>query len=383
MAEFRMPSLGADMDAGTLVEWLKKPGDRVSRGDIIAEVETEKGIIEVEVFTSGVVERFLVEPGTKVPVGTALAILQEDGATPAAPAPSAAPAPAPSRTDAAPVPVPPTPAPAKPEAPPRISPAARKRAAELGVDPASVAGTGPGGAVTLEDVEGAVPRAPEDARSRMRHAIAAAMARSKREIPHYYVNHTVDVTPLLSWIERFNEAAQVPDRIIPGVAFLKSVALALREFPAFNGFWMDGRATPSSGIHVGAAVALRGGGLVAPAIRDTDRLSLVELMHAFRDLVARARASGLRSSEMSDPTITVTSLGDRGTESVLGVIYPPQLAIVGFGRILLRPWVVDGAVAPRSVVHLSLAADHRATDGHEGALFLARIAENLEKPEAL
>lgn len=217
----------------------------------------------------------------------------------------------------------------------------------------------------------------------MRHAIASAMARSKREIPHYYVNHSVDVTPLLAWIEGFNSRASVEDRIIPGVAFLKAVALALRDFPAFNGFWIDGRAIPSPGIHVGAAIALRGGGLVAPAIRDTDHMTLSELMKAFRDLVARARSGGLRSSEMSDPTITVTSLGDRGTESVTGVIYPPQLAIVGFGRVVERPWVVERAVVPRSVVHLSLAADHRATDGHEGALFLARVAENLMSPEKL
>ncbi len=189
--------------------------------------------------------------------------------------------------------------------------------------------------------------------------------------------------PLLSFMQAFNERADVADRLIPAVLFIKAVALALREHPAMNGFFLDGRAVPSASIHVGAAIALRGGGLVAPALRDTDKTSLPELMHAFRDLVARAREGGLRSSEMSDPTITVTSLGDRGTEAVTGVIYPPQLAIVGFGRILERPWVVSGAVVPRSVVHLSLAADHRATDGHEGALFLASVESWLMKPEDL
>jgi pyruvate dehydrogenase E2 component (dihydrolipoamide acetyltransferase) len=217
----------------------------------------------------------------------------------------------------------------------------------------------------------------------MRHAIAAAMARSKREIPHYYVSHTVDVTPALTWLEQHNASAAMPDRLIPAVLFLKAVALALREFPDFNGFWVDGHLAASREIHVGAAIALRGGGLVAPAIRDTDQLTLPALMHRFRDLVSRARAGALRSSELSDATLTVTSLGDRGAEAVLGVIYPPQVAIVGFGRVVERPWVVSSAVVPRRVVHVSLAADHRATDGHAGALFLARIADHLMEPEHL
>lgn len=373
MAEFLMPSLGADMEAGTLVEWKRRPGDKVSRGDIIAEVETDKGIIEVEVFVSGVVERLLVEPGTKVPVGTALAVIREEGA-PLAAAPAA---PAAPRSDAGQS---------------KISPAARRRAAELGVDPRGVSGTGPEGAVTLEDVEraaappaepGTSPGPSPDSRARMRQAIGSAMARSKREIPHYYVSHSVDVTPALRWMAEFNARAALPDRLIPSVLFLKSVALALRKYPAFNGFWVDDHAVAGPGIHVGAAISLRGGGLVAPALRDADRMSLSELMNAFRDLVTRARAGTLRSSEMSDPTITVTSLGDRGTETVTGVIYPPQLAIVGFGRVLERPWVEGGAVVARSVVHVSLAADHRATDGHEGALFVSAIAELLTEPDKL
>jgi pyruvate dehydrogenase E2 component (dihydrolipoamide acetyltransferase) len=374
MAEFLMPSLGADMEAGTLVDWRKKPGDRVSRGDIIAEVETDKGIIEVEVFTNGVVERLLVQPGTKVPVGTPLAILLEDESAREEQARAA------TRV--------------------KISPAARRRASALGVDPTTLAGTGPEGSVTLEDVERSLPRprtaeqpslpevqlgiaASDDARTRMRRAIASAMARSKREIPHYYVSHTIDLGPLLAWLEDYNTRAALPDRLIVAVPFLKSVALALRDFSAFNGYWIDGRVVSGSGIHVGAAIALRGGGLVAPALRDADRATLPDLMHRFRDLVTRARAGSLKSSELSDATITVTSLGDRGTEAVTGIIYPPQVAIVGFGRVVERPWVVGGSVLPRPVVHLSLAADHRATDGHAGALFLAAISELLREPACL
>jgi pyruvate dehydrogenase E2 component (dihydrolipoamide acetyltransferase) len=407
-----MPSLGADMEAGTLVEWRKQPGDHFVRGDIMAEVETDKGIIEVEVFTSGVVERHLVHSGAKVPVGTPLALLIEDaGGSPAVAGAAEHPVESPDARPASAAPSAPVarsasreaiPPATTPRAPPdraKVSPAARRRASELGVDAAVLVGTGPEGAVTLSDVErsataskhippspppgGPAARVPDEAKLRMRRAIAAAMARSKREIPHYYVSHTMDLAATLAWLAEYNGRVGPPDRVLPAVLFIKAVALALRDFPAFNGFWLDGCLVPSDRIHVGAAIALRGGGLVAPALSDTDRCTLPDLMHRFRDLVARARAGSLRSSELSDPTITVTSLGDRGTEAVLGIIYPPQVAIVGFGRVVERPWVVAGAVVPRPVLHLSLAADHRATDGHVGALFLAAISERLAQPERL
>ncbi len=150
-----------------------------------------------------------------------------------------------------------------------------------------------------------------------------------------------------------------------------------------NGFWIDGGFRPGTGIHVGSAIALRGGGLIAPAVHDTDRKRLPEVMRELRDLVMRARAGGLRSSEMTEPTITVTSLGDEGVEVVHGIIYPPQVALVGFGRPIERAWVADGAVAVRTVVDVTLAADHRQTDGHLGARFLARVAELLRTPEEL
>ncbi len=164
---------------------------------------------------------------------------------------------------------------------------------------------------------------------------------------------------------------------------LKASARALAEVPQLNGWWdKDGfRAGP--GIHPGWAIALRGGGLVAPAIHDADRLSLPALMAAMRDLVQRARTGGLRSSELTDPTVTVTSLGERGAESVLGVIYPPQVAIIGYGRVAVRPWVVAGAVVARPLVTLTLAADHRASDGHLGGQLLAAIERALQAPSSL
>jgi pyruvate dehydrogenase E2 component (dihydrolipoamide acetyltransferase) len=271
-----------------------------------------------------------------------------------------------------------------------VSPAARHLAEELGVDPSRIIGTGPDGAVTREDVERATarpaapaPAEPEDAKSRMRQAIAAAMARSKREIPHYYVGTTVDLSAALGWLEAYNARVPVPERLLPGALFIKAVAIALRDFPELNGRWEEGRFVASEGIHVGVAISLRGGGLVAPAIADTDRMPLGELMRRFRDLVSRARAGALRSSEFSGGTITVTSLGDRGAETVYGVIYPPQVALVGFGKVVERPWVAGGQVVPRRTVHVTLSADHRASDGHRGALFVDAVDQILQQPDRL
>jgi pyruvate dehydrogenase E2 component (dihydrolipoamide acetyltransferase) len=378
MAEFVMPILGADMEAGTLVAWRKRPGDRVERGEIVADVETDKGAIEVEIFTSGVLERIVVEPGAKVPVGTVLAVVREDRPTAATPG-GAGPPPVPGPAPAVAVP---GPAPGRV----RVSPAARKHAEALGIDPASVHGTGPGGAVMLEDVERAAAgrgTPAEQRQARMRQTIAAAMARAKREIPHFYLGTTIDMQRASTWLGEQNARRPVTERLLPAVLLVKAVALALREVPELNATWSGGRAVPSPAVHVGVAISLRGGGLVAPAMHDTDRRSLDDLMRNFRDLVKRARAGTLRSSEVSDPTITVTSLGEQGVETVFGIIYPPQVAIVGFGRLVERPWSIDGGIVSRPVVNASLSADHRVTDGHRAGRFLAALERRLQEPEQL
>ena len=381
MAEFVMPALGADMSAGTLVEWRKRPGDPIERGEIIADVHTDKADVEVEVFTSGIVDRLLVEPGQKVPVGTPLAIIREDGEGPA-------------------------PSPEEPEEVARIlaSPSAKSLADELGVDLATIHGSGPKGRIQRRDIEaaarGAAPVPPpppppvapvetvavgevEDTQAAMRRAIAAAMARSKREIPHFYLSESIDLSAAMAWLGSENLTRSVQDRLLHGVLLLKAVALALREVPELNATWQGGGAVRSDAIHVGVATFLRGGGLVAPALQNADEKSLDELMGAFRDLVSRARAGRLRSSEMTDPTITVTSMGERGSESVLPIIFPPQVAIVGFGRVVERPWVSDGQVLVCPVVTATLAADHRVTDGHRAAVLLTAVNRLLQEPEAL
>jgi pyruvate dehydrogenase E2 component (dihydrolipoamide acetyltransferase) len=416
MIEFKLPSLGADMDEGKLIEWKVKPGDRVKRGDLVAVVETPKAAVDVEIWQDGVVHELVVQPGAKIPVGTVMARLLAPGE--AAPPPGAAraaavpaaPATAPAATVPRPagIPVPPAPMPAGsapvagvPQAAPSrhpASPAARKHARELGVDVDEVVGTGPHGAVTVEDVENAAKGAPAPAAAaaaptaadmaaaraaEMRKAIAAAMSRSKREIPHYYLSETVPLERAAAWLEAENARRPLTERLLMAVLYLKAVALACKAFPDMNGHYVDNAFRPAAQVHAGVAISLRQGGLIAPAIHAVDTLSLSDLMKNLADLVKRARAGSLRSSEMSDPTLTVTNLGEGGVESVHAVIYPPQVAIVGFGRVAQRPWAVDGAMKVAPLVVASLAADHRVSDGHRGALFLADIARRLQEPEKL
>lgn len=486
-----MPSLGADMDAGTLTAWHVAPGDRVHRGDVVATVDTSKAEIDVEVFQDGVVDELLVAPGTRVPVGALLATLRTDAAVaagdapaqapvaataaapapptaaaPAAPAPSAAapvapPAPAPPAAAPPPPSVPPAPpapvaepvlaasepraavaveppVPAPPRAPlgdgaarHRVSPLARRTAAALGIDPSAIAGTGRGRAVTRADVERAagarllaahagsapppeapapaapppavpppaaaaqppataaaapsVPPAPvvSDRQAAMRQTIAAAMSRSKREIPHYYLESEIDLGAALAWLERRNAELPPAARLIPAALLLAATARAARAVPALNGHWGDGAPRPSDRVHLGVAISLRGGGLVTPAIHDADREAPDALMTALGDLVARARGGRLRASEMAGATITVTNLGERGADKVYGVIHPPQLALVGFGAIRQRPWAENGMVGVRPVVCATVSADHRASGGQEGSRLLAEIDRLLQRPEEL
>lgn len=425
MHEFRMPSLGADMETGTLVEWLKNPGDAISRGDIVAVVETEKGAIEIEIFVAGILNKWLVQEGETVPVGMPLALIAAEGEAPAA-SPKSAPTPPSDIVTKTPPSSPhkPTPAPTmglhtetkKPAPPPvapqprpvvqpaagdriKASPVARAYARKHGIDLAALAPGTPGGAILRADAErgaGAVPAPATPVAApvrkskpgidfdRMRHAIAAAMTRSKREIPHYYLSTQISLRRATQWILDTNGSRKPETRLLMNVLLLKAVAHAAKAYPAFNGFYSKDGFTPAEGVHIGPAIAIRGGGLIAPAIHDCDQKTLDEVMTALRDLVSRVRAGSLRSSEISDPTLTVTALGERGVDTVFGVIYPPQVAIVGFGAPRLFPVAhEDGGLVAETVVSATLAADHRVTDGRLGARFLSEIAEKLQEPEKL
>jgi pyruvate dehydrogenase E2 component (dihydrolipoyllysine-residue acetyltransferase) len=402
MSEFRMPSLGADMQFGTVVDWRVKPGDIVKRGDVVALVETEKGVVEVEIFDSGVIETLVVQPGQKVPVGTTLAVLRangKSGETPVArpPAAVASEPMVPTSTEKPPEQIP-LATPAQEVGRLRVSPLARRRAQELGVDLSTITGSGADGSITLADVEKstvsakprvqpvtpsvAVPTKGLDL-SAMRRVIAAAMARSKREIPHYYLANTIDMRHCLNWLAAENGKRPVTKRLLYSALLIRAVGLALRSTPELNGFWVDDAFKPGDGIHIGVAISLRQGGLVNPAIHDVDKKNLDELMENMLDLVNRARTGHLRSSELADGTITVTNLGEQGVESVFGVIYPPQVALVGFGKISERPVAHDGMVGVRPLLDATLAADHRVSDGHRGGRFLLAIDRLLQEPEKL
>ena len=424
MGDFCMPSLGADMDAGTLIEWQVAPGAHVKRGDVIALVETQKGLIEVEIWETGTVERILVQPGARVPVGAVLATIHPDAAvarSPRRPRAPLAPAPAlPHVPVPVPVPVPAlSPSPLRPlplrlplPLPPapshvRASPAARQLAREHDLNLATIPATGPHGAVTRDDVARAdrhAPVAPHPDRRAARTppppprrpATRPHRVRRGDAQGHRRRDGTLEARdPALLSLPGYRRRARLPlargaERARPGRepcrlrgAARQATALALRDFPELNGHFVDGEYRPSKAIHVGVAVSLRHGGLVAPAIRDTDQRSLTELMAALGDVVGRARAGTLRSSEMSDPTITVTNLGDQSADVVFGAIYPPQVALVGFGTPRERPWAENGLLGVRHVVTATLSADHRVSDGHRGARFLSALARSLDRPEDL
>ena len=382
MREYRMPSLGADMEEGTVIEWTIKPGDQVHRGDIIGCIRTEKADIDIEAWEDAIVDQLLAKPGDTLPVGAVLALFQGEGAPAAVPPPLVA-----------------VPAPLEGE---RVhaSPLARRIAKELGVDLSKVHGTGPHGAITQEDVQNAAgppekppekptPPAPApertqaDAQAGMRRAIAAAMARSNREIPHYYLETRINMDRSIRFLESENQKRSVRDRVLIAALLIKAVAKALTEVPELNGYWVDDRLQPKEAIHIGLAIALRQGGLVVPAIHDADAKSLDELMQAMSDLITRARSGHLRGSELTDGTITITHLGDLGVETVYGVIYPPQVAIIGFGRIVEAPWADGGMLGVRPVLTATIAGDHRATDGRRGAQFLTVLNRLLQEPEKL
>jgi len=385
MVEFQMPSLGADMESGFLREWKVKPGDTVKRGDIIAEVETQKGIIEIEVFDEGVVGDLLIGIDEKVPVGTLMTyILSEQEAKTGIYV-------VPSKKEEAAKKTEPTKE--KISVPSehhlRASPLARKIAEEKGIDLSKVKGSGPDGAITRDDVEKAVveqvapkatPQKPVTAN--IRAAVAAAMSKSNREIPHYYLQTKVDMTAALKWIAEANKQRAIKDRLLPAVLMIKAVAKALVNFPDFNAWWENGLQRQKD-INIGFVVSLRTGGILVPAIHDADKKTPDELMHALSDIIIRSRSLKLRSSELTDSTITITSLGEGSVETVFGVIYPPQVALIGFGGIAEEPWAENGMLGIRSILTISISADHRATDGNTGSQFLTAIKNYLQQPAQL
>jgi pyruvate dehydrogenase E2 component (dihydrolipoamide acetyltransferase) len=395
MIEFLMPSLGADMEDGTLIEWKIKPGDKVQRGDIIAEVETQKGLIEIEVFNEGIIGELLIPQGSKVPVGTIMATItpigdllesKEDNAAeketiPLQPIEEKIIAPDSIEKDAA--------------IHFKVSPLAKRIAQDNDLDLSQVKGSGPDGAITKEDVDAVMAERAENiektpvelekrgtAAEAIRSAVAAAMSKSNREIPHYYLEKRIDMTNALAWLQVANSTRTLKKRLLPVTLFIKATAKSLLEFPDLNAIWDNGLQLKKD-INIGFVVSLRTGGIIVPALHQVNLKTIDEIMDTLNDIIPRARALRLRSSELSDSTITLTNIGDSGADSVFGIIYPPQVAIIGFGSILEQPFSENEMIGIRSTVSVTLAGDHRATDGLTGSRFLFTLNKYLQIPEAL
>jgi pyruvate dehydrogenase E2 component (dihydrolipoamide acetyltransferase) len=352
-----------------------------------------------------------------VPVGAPLAALAQEGdpkpVRPEIP-PETAPATRPETPEIAPepTPVPDTEAPETVPMPPeieppvdtvdltatsrpKITPAARRLAAQTGLDLGTLT-SDPDKIITRQHIENLAAIAADphegptvttgvkpDSTSEMRKAIAAAMTRSKREIPHYYLAHLVDLTAADTYLTSVNANRQPDARLLMGILTARAIALALTKYPEFNGHYDADGFRPADAVHLGIAIHIRTGGLVAPALFDVESRKIDDLMAGLNDLVTRVRAGRFKARELSDATITMTSLGARGVDQVTGVIYPPQVAIVGVGTPRLTPAVHDGQVKPRLTTSLTLAADHRVSDGHRGALFLKAIDTKLQEPDTL
>jgi len=313
------------MEDAILVEWMKHVCDHVGRGDIIAEVETQKGDIEIEVYQTGTISEICVEAGQRVPVGTVLA-----------------------RIDA--------------------------------VTTKTVDVVQPATTMTLADV---APHRVETATTEsIRQAVAAAVTTSNREIPHYYLATTVDMQSSMTWLHAHNTAVPIDIRLLPTVLYIKAIANALRDVPDLNATWDKGLRQLDR-INVGVVVSLRQVGIIVPTIKDADTKPLDTIMADLNDIIPRARDLRLRSSDIGNATVTLTSLGEGGVDQVYGVIYPPQVAVIGIGGVQRKPIAVNGKVEIRPVVTITMAGDHRATDGLTGSTFLSKVCSYLQQPEAL
>jgi len=398
ISEVVMPQMGADMVEGTILHWRKHEGDPVERGEIIAEIETDKANVEIEAFESGIFRRAIHGEGDVVPIGEVIAIIAAAGddisqyANGAAP-PVAAPAAA-SAASAATAPAQ-VAAPSEAEAGERqrVSPVARRIAEERGIDLAQVRGTGPDGRIIKRDVESFAAAPPQPARattpvsaspqplgtSRMRQAIARRMSQSKREAPHYYLLVDIDMTAAMAFRAQANEAMPEEARLSINDLIVKACAMALQKHPAFN-VTLDGdQMTQPGEQNVCIAIALDEG-LIAPAILDAGRKSLSQIAAESKDLVARAKGGSLRPDEITAGTFSITNLGAYGIETLIGIIQPPQTAILGVGSVMPHAAVHDGAIAVREMMKVALSADHRITDGALGAQFLGEIKRLLESP---
>jgi pyruvate dehydrogenase E2 component (dihydrolipoamide acetyltransferase) len=428
--EVTMPQMGADMVEGTLVRWLKHVGDTVRRGDVIAEIETDKATVELEAFESGTILKLVANEGDIVPVGDVIAILGDPSE--AAPEVERKPVPPPAKREIEPglkatagtaKAAEPAVATARAGEPEhgriRISPVARKIAREAGIDIRTLKGSGPDGRILRRDVEAAIaalaarPAAPAQAAApaaarpataapaparpapapaaaapeavelgKMRKAIAHRMTLSKQTQPHYYLTLDIDMTDALAFRSQLNAGLPEGQKVTINDLIVKACALALERHPKFNAAYSEEGLRMHERINICIGIALEEG-LIAPAVLDCQAKSLGRIAQETKDLIERARAGKLTAAEYGEGTFTITNLGAYGVETLIGIINPPQAAILGVGSVMPKPVVRDGEIVVRQVMKVALSADHRVTDGVEGARFIKEIQAILEQPATL
>lgn len=347
--EITMPSLGADMDQGKLIEWKINPGDEIKKNQVIASVETTKSIVDIESFREGKVLELLTKVGDVIPVGKIIASLEIHAEVENSHL--------------------------------KISPVAKKIAEEKHIDISQIVPTGTQGEITLKDIE-----KKEFLGKNLRLSIASAMARSKKEIPHYYLKRKIYLDSLIKWLDEKNTISTAEERLLIPAVLMRAVILALKKYPQLNGYYINDKFEMSESVNLGTAFALKDEGVLVPAVLEAEKLSLSEFNLAFQNLALRTKNGGLKNRELNEGTITVTNVGDLGSDEVFGIIFPPQVAIVGFGRIRKEP-IVDtinqGEIYPGFVIDVTLSADHRVSDGLLGAKFLNELANVLNHPLTL
>ena len=398
-----MPQMGYDMQEGTLVRWLKRDGEEVKRGEAIAEIETDKAVVEMEAYASGVVLKTVVEEGSTVPVGQAIAFI----GTPGEPLPDTAQAPetpAESGADSEATAPPEEAAPSGPATSSQVkaSPMARRLAEEKGIDLAQVAGTGPGGRITRDDVMAhdpgaatATPAAPTPADeapttaeaenvplSRMRQAIARRTAQSKREAPHFYVAADVDMTLSMTMRQQLNDALAGAARVSVNDLIVKACALTLIKFPIFNASFQGDHLRMNPGINVSIAVAVEQGLLVV-SLGDCRDRSLADISKVTRGAVERAQSGVMREEDYTGGTFSISNMGMFDVDSFLAIIYPPQAAVLAVGTVRKQPVVRDDQITTAQIMKATLSTDHRVADGAQAAQFLVEVKRVLENPVSL
>jgi pyruvate dehydrogenase E2 component (dihydrolipoamide acetyltransferase) len=423
MAEtIQMPKLGFDMAEGTLVRWIKNVGDVVNKGEVVAEIETDKATIEIETGATGTMLKHLVREGDVVPVGADIAWVGEAGeAVPDGGGPASAPAPAEAPAPAASAPAAAAPAPAAMlavadssfPAGVKVSPLARRIARDKNINLLEVKGTGPDGRIVKRDVEGFVPSAapaPAPAAApiaagipaptygklptgpdveiidttRLRRRIGGRMVEAKQQVPHFYVTTEMDVTDLLALRKQLNASLdEEATRISVNDLIVKAAALTLRRFPNLNSHFYGDKIVRHKRIHIGIAVALDEG-LLNVVARDADKTSLGAMAAQNKDMIERARAGKVKPEDIEGATFTVSNLGPFDVDHFIAIINPPEAGILAIGAGKQVPVVkADGSIGVGARMKITISVDHRISDGAEAAQYLQEMKKLIENPMSL